>query len=133
MKERSAGIIVVRDSLFLVLHSAAGHWDLPKGHMEKGESEEQTALRELEEETGITSIELFPKFREQIHYMFRRSSELVSKDVIFFLGVTNESQVKLSFEHQGHAWLPYDEAVEKVTFKTAKEVMQKAHEFLKKQ
>lgn len=133
MKERSAGLVLVRDSKVLALHYAAGHWDLPKGHIEKGESEETAALRELEEETGITDAEILPKFREVIHYVFHRGKKLVSKDVVFFIGKTSEDKVTLSFEHQGHAWLPFDEAVEKMTFKTAKEVIEKAHGFLKNQ
>ncbi|MFH1332713.1 MAG: NUDIX domain-containing protein, partial [archaeon] len=54
IKEKSAGVIVYNNGEFLILQYTAGHWDFPKGHIEKGETERETALRELKEETGIT-------------------------------------------------------------------------------
>lgn len=130
MKERSAGIIIVKGDEFLVLHYAAGHWDFPKGKIEPGESEPDAALRELEEETGITEVDVLSGFEETIHYVFKREGETVSKDVLFFLGRVASDNITLSHEHKDFVWLPFERAVEKVTFKTAKEVLRKAQAFL---
>ena len=59
-REKSCGVLVLRqqeDELYVVLlrHRFGGHWSFPKGHVEAGESERQTALREVREETGLTS------------------------------------------------------------------------------
>ncbi|MCX6798480.1 MAG: NUDIX domain-containing protein, partial [Candidatus Diapherotrites archaeon] len=53
-----------REPLFLLLHYAAGHWDFPKGHVEKGETERETLLREVREETGLIDVQLLQGFRE---------------------------------------------------------------------
>lgn len=59
---------------YLLLHYKSGHWDFPKGHIEKGESREKTIRREVEEETGIKEIIIIPGFKETIKYFFRQYS-----------------------------------------------------------
>ena len=86
--EKSCGALIFRDEggkrLYLLLHYAGGHWDFPKGHVEAGESEEQTAKREIQEETGISSIEFLPGFHEAVSYLFRHSTgEVAQKQVAF--------------------------------------------------
>jgi len=132
MYEKSAGIILKCNDKYLLLHYDAGHWDLAKGHVEEGESDKQAALRELEEETGITEVTFLPKFEETIHYVFKRGSKSVSKDVVFFLATIDKEDVNLSHEHKDFVWLPIEKAVAKVTFKTAKEVLEKADAWIKK-
>jgi len=128
--EKSAGAIVYlaegRKRLYLILHYEEGHWDFPKGKMEKGESEEETIRREVREETGITDID-FKDFREGINYSFRRDGETVYKEVIFRLARTKEKEVKLSFEHTAYKWLPYKDALRQLTYDNAKELLKKAH------
>ena len=74
IKEISAGIILFRKedvkTLFLLLHYPSGHWDFVKGKMEKDETEKETAIRETEEETGITDITFVKNFEEWISYEF---------------------------------------------------------------
>jgi len=130
MREHSAGIVVKKDGEYLLLHYEAGHWDLPKGKVEQNESDEQAALRELEEETGITDVTLIPEFEETIHYFFKREGQTISKDVIFFLGKVDVKDITLSHEHKEFEWLPLNQALEKVTFESAKEVLRKADAFL---
>lgn len=131
MQEHSAGTVVIKDGKYLLLHYDSGHWDFAKGHLESGETPEQAALRELKEETGIEDAELLPGFVEKIKYFFKREGKTVAKEVIFFIARAKTDKVKLSFEHKDFVWLPFKEAVEKLTFNTAKEVLRKADAFLK--
>ncbi len=117
---------------YLLLHYEAGHWGFMKGELEKDESEEDTVRRELEEETGITDSEFIGDFREEISYFYRRAGQTIFKQVTYFLVQVKSSIVKLSYEHVGYAWLSYQKALEKLTFKNAKNVLKKAHEFLQK-
>ncbi len=134
--ETSAGIILYRQLKehreYLLLHYPGGHFDFPKGHIEKDESEHEAAYRELQEETAIQKIVWIEGFRHKIHYFYHRVSERMSKDVIFFLARTTQKKVKISFEHKGYIWLPYEEALQQTTFETAKDILKKAENFLKR-
>lgn len=136
-QHKSCGVIVFfpEKKQFLLLHYAAGHWDFPKGHEEFEETEEETALRELEEETSLNKeqVSIFPGFNEEIEYFYRSGKLLQHKTVSFYLAESKTKEISLSHEHQGFAWLPYKEALERLTFKTAKNVMRKAREFLKQE
>ena len=133
-KEKSAGAVIFkpgkRGNKYLLLHYEAGYWDLPKGHVEKNESEEETARREVKEETGIENIAILRGFKEKIHYFYRFEGKLLSKDVVFFLARADQEDVKISFEHMGFEWLSFDEALERLTYKNAKEILKKANKFL---
>lgn len=132
--EKSCGAVVFREEngvrLYLLLRYSEGHWDLPKGHTEKGETEEQTARREIEEETGITQLELVPSFRRAIAYAFKRNGADVPKEVAFFLAKTVQKGVKLSSEHLDFAWLPFSQAERKATYRNAKNLLREAEECL---
>ncbi len=134
--EKSAGIIICRkdaDELkFLLLHYQAGHWDFPKGHVEKGETDIQAAIRETKEETGISDIRIVEGFNEKISYFYRRDGKAVFKEVVFFLGESKTSDVKISFEHIGFEWLNYDDSMARLTFKNSREMLVKAIKFLNK-
>ncbi len=130
IRKTSAGIVVFRRErsrvLFLLLHYPAGHWDFVKGKMEEGESMHQTALREAEEETGITDIEFVEGFEERIRYRFQHKGRVINKKVVFFLGETGTGDVALSHEHVGHAWLDYRAAMGRLTFEKARGVLSKS-------
>ena len=140
--ERSAGAIIFRKEgdtpFFLLLHYPSSsrakkdYWDLPKGHIEKGEDEIGTIKREVEEETGLRDIDLVDGFKETIKYFFKWEGKTVLKFVTFYLAETKTKEIKVSREHIGFEWLPYKEALEQITFKNAKEILQKANEFLSK-
>jgi 8-oxo-dGTP pyrophosphatase MutT (NUDIX family) len=134
-KEKSAGVVLFRQGHapreYLLL-DYGGHWDFPKGHLEKDESDREAAIRELEEETGIDDAELIAGFAEKIRYFFRnRKGKLIDKTVVFFLGRANGDKVTLSDEHVGFEFLPYEEARQRLTYPNAREILSRAEEFLK--
>lgn len=135
VKEHSAGIITYRQleghREYLILHYPSGHFDFPKGHIEGQETQREAAMRELTEETGITQLEFIEGYREMMQYQFRHNGKLIHKDVVYFLGSTEEYEIKISHEHQDFKWLPYDEAVEQLTFDNAKNLIKKAEDMLK--
>ena len=134
MREKSCGAIVFHGSSkhreYILLHYGSGHWDFIKGHVEPRESEEATAQREAKEEAGL-DLRMLPGFRETIKYFFRQKSKLMSKEVVFFVAESKTKNVKLSFEHIGYEWLLFEEALAKLTYKNAKDVLRKADMFLK--
>jgi len=135
LREKSCGAVVFMrkddSTRYLFLNYAAGHWDFVKGNVEINETEKQTVLRELKEETGITDAHFIDGFKETIAYFYRRQGLTVHKEVVFFIMETHTEKIQLSFEHVDYIWLDYQQAIEKCTFKNAKDVLQKAHNFLK--
>ena len=136
LREKSCGAVVYINSQektrYLLLNYAAGHWDFVKGNVESNETEKQTVTRELQEETSITNAQFIDGFREAINYFYRRQGLTVNKEVVFFIMESQTEKVELSFEHIGSIWLDYQQAMGKLTFKNAKDVLQKAHDFLEK-
>jgi 8-oxo-dGTP pyrophosphatase MutT (NUDIX family) len=133
-REKSCGAVVFVKNAevnYLLLNYEAGHWDFVKGNVEPNESERDTVMRELGEETGIVDAQLIDDFRKKIDYFYRRQGAVIHKEVIFFLIEARNEKIELSYEHVGYAWLDYPRAIEKLTFKNAKNVLQKAHQFLK--
>ena len=132
-KEKSAGAVLVfidTEPDYLLLLRPPSHWDFPKGHGEKGETDEDTAHREILEETGIGDVSILPNFQQKIQYFFKQDNLLISKEVVFFIAVTKTKNVRLSSEHTDYTWLAYKEALEKITFKNSKDILTKAHQFL---
>jgi len=134
-RETSCGAVVFKKNQevkYLLLHYEEGHWDFVKGNIELNESEKDTVIRELEEETGIIEAQFIEGFREKISYFYRRGGSTVYKEVVFFLIQTRESRVVLSSEHVGYKWLSCQKATERLTFDTARNVLKKAHQLLEK-
>jgi bis(5'-nucleosidyl)-tetraphosphatase len=134
--ERSAGVIVFRNDppgrVYLLLDYGK-HWDYPKGHLERNEDDLSCALRELEEETGITDAEILPGFAREMQYFFRVKGQLIRKTVIFFLARTERKRIRLSNEHEGSEFLPYDAAMKRLTYSNAKQILRAANDFLNAQ
>ncbi len=146
--EKSAGAVVFRRAgekiYFLLLHYKSGHWDFPKGHIEKGESEEQTLRREVKEETGLDDLKISLDFKKRVHYAYQARGEErtkrrkagmsinVFKKVVYYLAETKTREVKISSEHVGCEWLEYDEALKKITYKGPRKVLKLVKKYLQK-
>src|SRR4030042_1347279 len=138
--EKSAGAVIFRKEdnkiKYLLLQypsstkSPKVYWDLPKGHIEKGEKELDTVKREVEEETGLKDIDFIERFKETIKYFFRWGGKNILKFVTFYLAETDKKEVRISEEHTEFKWLPYEEAIERLSHKNAKEILRKANDFL---
>jgi len=131
--EKSCGAVISRGEgegrEYLLIKQNAGHWGFPKGHVEAGESEQQTALREVREETGL-DVELLDGFRQSISYSPARG---VSKEVVFFAARCTEQTVHLQAEEVSDSlWLCYTEAMKKATHQSTKDVLLAANEFFNK-
>ena len=137
IREKSCGAVIFikkeEQPKYLLLNYAAGHWDFVKGNVEVNETEKDTVLRELKEETAIVDAHFLDGFKETIAYFYRRQGLTVHKEVVFFIMESHTDKVTLSFEHIDYIWLDYQHAMGKLSFKNAKDVLQKAHDFLKKQ
>ncbi len=138
--ERSAGRVVFRpgptpaDPRQYLLLDYGKHWDYPKGHVEPAEDDRTAALREMVEETGISDVRVLPGFAREMTYFFRdRKKRLVRKTVIFFLASTGatDEQVVLSDEHVGFAFLNYDDALRRLTYPAARDMLQHADAYLR--
>ena len=114
--------------LYLIIQNVNGkHWDFAKGTVEGNESEEETALREIKEETEVVP-KIVPNFREEITYEYRPGH---LKKVIFFIAESQSLETNLQKEELIDAvWLDYKDAREMLTYDNVKGVLDKAHEFL---
>lgn len=124
-KEKSCGAIIYNDrnEVLIVKHNA-GHWDFPKGHMEREEDEYQTALREVKEETNL-DIDLIKEYRYEIHY---NPKENVYKTVVFFLARNRSNDViKQDAEISNIGWFEYKEALNVLTYDIAKDLLKKSY------
>ena len=136
-EERSAGALIFNRTAegrrYLLLRYPAGHWDFPKGNIEKGESPEETMLREVRVETGLVDIVPVAGFKKVIEYFYKRDGRTVHKEVTFFLAESKVDKVVLSFEHREYVWLSREEALKVVTYPNSTMLLRAAEDSFKNQ
>lgn len=131
-QEKSCGGIILRKQngiieTLLVKHNK-GHWAFAKGHVEGNETEEETALREIKEETGL-NVKLDTKFRTTVRYS---PSEGVEKEVVYFIAYKTVGNETPQLEEISQLeWLNLEEAKEQVTYDRDREILLKVQEYLK--
>jgi 8-oxo-dGTP pyrophosphatase MutT (NUDIX family) len=115
------------DAFFLLIRDPYENWGLPKGHLERGETPEQAALREVGEETGIQRLELRGPLGT-IDWFFREGPDLIHKYCHFFLMETDDQTTRPQLEEgiSECLWLPLDEALQTLTYDNARTVLQVA-------
>ena len=123
--ENSCGAIVFNENtekiLLVKMHN--GNWGFPKGHIEKDETKEETAIREVLEETNVR-IKIIPNFEREIKYI---PNEKTIKKVTIFIGITQDEEVTIdTFEIEDFKWCTYEEALKLVTYKLQKDVLENA-------
>lgn len=133
-REKSCGAIVFREAndkqlpeLLLVKHRCGGHWSFPKGHVEAGENEIQTAVREVKEETGL-DITLLKGFRERVEYAPKPG---VMKEVVYFLARAKHDHVVMQEKEIAQTmWVDIEQAERVVTFDNHKNLIRKAKAYM---
>lgn len=130
--ERSCGAVVYRNiggmtRYLLIKNRRSAHWGFPKGHVELGESDHQTAYREVLEETGI-HINIQPDFVTKSQYTIQGK---VEKNVNIYLASTSDTQTIIQKEEiEDYIWLGYNKALDKLCFDNDKNILQKANSYL---
>lgn len=132
--EKSCGAIVIykqgdRCKILLVRNHNGRNYSFPKGHVELGETEEETAIREVKEETGL-DITIIPSFREVADYCpFGK----IRKRVVFFMAQTMSDKVHIQEEEiDSFIWVDLDEAHHRCTYDNDLRVIRKARDNIDK-
>jgi 8-oxo-dGTP pyrophosphatase MutT (NUDIX family) len=132
--EKSAGVVVFLKKSgtlhYLLLRDNEDQWTFAKGQLEEGEKDLTAAIRELEEETGVSSLRILPGFKRTIRYRYNRGTTKVEKTVVFFLGESGSSEFHLSSEHMDAAWLSREDAAERIAFSNLKQLLLEADAFI---
>lgn len=132
-KEKSCGAIVFylkdnKEQILLIKHSNSGHWSFPKGHVEAGETEVETAVREIKEETGV-SVNIDTRFREVVTYSPKKD---VIKDVIYFFATASDYHTQRQEEEVSEVkWVDMGSAIKCVSYRNDKQLVNKAIRFYK--
>ena len=131
---KSCGFVVYKqignENYYLVIKSLNGDVGFPKGHMEDGENELQTAVRELKEETNV-EVNVIEGFKYQIEYKMPEISDTI-KQVIYFLGICVKDDIICQEKEVEEArFIRFEEALEVLTFQETKNILNSAQEFIK--
>ena len=147
--EKSVGGVVYRrqqdgDILYLLLRYRSWQWDFPKGHTEIGETEMDTLVREIEEETGLVGVRVLPNFRTTVRYFYsakgNEKKERISqgkgiyifKKVVFYAAETDMKDIRIDFENKDFAWLSYEQAYSRINNTGSKNVLNAAQKVILK-
>ncbi|MBR2812082.1 MAG: NUDIX domain-containing protein [Solobacterium sp.] len=133
MREKSCGAVIYRmneDKRFeyLLVRSMEGEWGFAKGHVRPGESEKETAAREILEETGLET-DFVGTFRETCSYMLPSGN---NKDVVYFLAVPHGGSLR---PHEGEiievGWFRRRDAAALLAHDSQKAILRKAVETIR--
>lgn len=130
--EHSCGAVVFRrineeHRFLLIKNRRSNHWGFPKGHMEKGETREETAIREVLEETGI-HINIIDGFCRDSQY---KIGSRIEKRVEVFLASTEDTQTIIQKEEiEDYIWLRYPEALDMLKFENDKDILASVRDFM---
>ena len=122
-KEKSCGCIIIKNNkVLLVYEKGRNFWGFPKGHMEEGENEIQTALREVKEEVGL-DVEIDESKRYSINYTIR---DEIDKTSVFYIARPKQNKIeKQENEIEEVKWCDFEEALNVLTFENWKEMLKK--------
>jgi len=127
-KEKSYGAVIINEKgeFLLIKHQNGAHWDFPKGHKENDETDRETVIREVLEETGL-KVRLIDGFKEKSRYS---PIPGVEKTVTFYLGFSMGKVSIQEDEVMEYEYLPYEEAKERITFNESREIIKTAKQFI---
>ena len=112
-KEKSCGCVIMEKDKVLLIQQIEGNWGFPKGHMEVGETEVETAIREVKEETNL-DVEINENKRYTVEYITDRNTY---KEVVFFIAKkTSENEKYQESELTAMKWMNFDDAMKTITY-----------------
>jgi 8-oxo-dGTP pyrophosphatase MutT (NUDIX family) len=129
-QEHSCGVVPLKKEgsniyVLLIVHKGGKHWGFPKGHKDPGESDQQTAERELREETGLVISRFLSKKPYIETYTFYKFHQKIHKKVSYFPAFVEGDLVLQLDEIIDSRWILIDQAEQHLTFKEAKEICNK--------
>lgn len=131
--EKSCGAVIFTrqngEILYVIIRSTGNDFGFPKGHMEPGEDEYATALREIREEVGL-KVSIMNGFRMEDTYPLPNKPG-VTKQVVYFLAEYSGQEIHFQPEELSGAYLmPYEEALRTLSFRETKSILAEANRFL---
>ena len=132
--EKSCGAVIFRKdadgwNVLLIRHARGKHISFPKGHMEPGELESQTAEREVWEETGL-KVKVDRRYRAENRYNIRSD---IQKLVVIFAAVTSQKEITPQPEEIAEAnWYPVEEALNRLTYERDRKILRAAQVHIEK-
>ena len=130
INEKVCGAVVYtkigNEILYLIIKNESGHIGFPKGHMEDGETELETAKREIFEETSLKA-NIDTEFREEYNYIFNGNN----KNAVYFIAEFESSAIKTQESEIFDHWLvPFEQAYELLNFKEDRAILENAKRYL---
>jgi 8-oxo-dGTP pyrophosphatase MutT (NUDIX family) len=126
-QEKSCGCIIIEDKKVLLIKQCNNTWGFPKGHVEDEETEIETAIREVKEETNL-DVSVNVSKRYTMEYVTDKGND---KEVVLFMAKRINGKIKpQESEISDIAWVSFDKALELISYENTKEVFKKAIEEL---
>ena len=120
--DQSCGCIIINKNKVLLIKQTKGHWGFPKGHVEKDETEIETAIREVKEETNL-DVEIDANKRYTMEYVTDKGT---LKQVVLFIAKCTGGEIKAQeCEVNDIKWLDFDEAMQTITYDNTRELFKK--------
>lgn len=121
-REKSCGCIIIEKDKVLLIQQAEGHWGFPKGHVEKGETEIETAIREVKEETNL-DVEINENKRYTIEYIIDKGT--LKQVVLFIAKKINGNEKCQESEIKSMKWMTFEDAIKTITYNNTRELFSK--------
>ncbi len=133
VREYTAGGVVFRivndRPQILMIQDRLGRWTIPKGHVEPGESIEQTAVREVAEETGLHELGLGEKL-DKLHFFYRKEGKLIFMTTyVFLIEARGNSSALVPEDSEGIVdaqWFDHEEALKLIEYKDTERLFRMA-------
>jgi 8-oxo-dGTP pyrophosphatase MutT (NUDIX family) len=123
--------VIDGQTLFLLIRDSYRNWGFPKGHIEKGEEAEAAALREVQEETGLSDLQMRGEI-DTIDWFFRFRGRLIHKYCHFFLIESPSGDTSPQAEEGITAcrWVPLETALQLISYSNARDVLRRGAELM---